>query len=131
MQFNSKLARRALLSVAGVCSLSLPFMQPATAQQVRSFCGKYESTFVAVETSHFWVNICGGDTPHHYVGVDKKTRKAIRLPLSVDGAQNKGRYYEAVNGEYTYGLNLFKRTKNLTVKRNNSVILREAIVRGF
>lgn len=106
-------------------------MQSAQAQQVRSFCGENESTFVAAETSHFWVSICGGDLPHNYVGVDKKTRKAIRLPLSVHGTQNKGRYFEAVNGEYTYGLNVSNKNKNLTVKRNNSVILREAIVRGL
>lgn len=130
MQLNSKSWRQLALSVVGVCSLSLTNAQTAQAQEVRSFCGQYESTFVSVETKNFWVSICGGDLPHTYVGVDKKTRKAIKLDLTEDGANTKGRYFEAANGEYSYGINVSPTNKNLTVRRNNRVILREAIVKG-
>jgi hypothetical protein len=131
MQLNYKTVAQLVLSVAGICSLSLPFTQTAQAGEVRSLCGQYDSTFVAVETKNFLVSICGGDTPHNYVGLDKKTGRKISLPLTVNGTKNRGRYFEAVNGEYTYGVTVSNTNKNLTVKRNNRTILREAIVRGF
>ncbi|BDA71643.1 hypothetical protein CAL7716_058090 [Calothrix sp. PCC 7716] len=130
MQFNSK--RAAQLLIAGICSLSLPFIQTAQAREVQSLCRSNESTFVGAETRNFLVSICGSETPLTYVGLDKKTGKTIRLPLTVHGGQNRGRYFEAVNGEYTYGVTVASRTnKNLTVKRNNRVILREPIIRNL
>ncbi len=130
MRFNSKRAAQLILSVAGICSLSIPFAQTAQAREVRSLCNRYESTFAAGETKDFLVSICGGDLPHTYVGLDKHTGKTIRLPLTVDGSQNRGRHFEAVNGEYKYEVSINPRVSgNLIVKRNNRVILREAIVR--
>jgi hypothetical protein len=132
MQFNSKCAAQLVLSVVGICSLSLPFTQTAQAKEVQSLCKSNESTFVGAETQNFFVSICGSETPLTYVGLDKKTGKTIRLPLSVDGGQNRGTYYEAVNGEYKYSVTVVsKRNKNLTVRKNNRVILREAIIRNI
>jgi hypothetical protein len=132
MQLNFKAIAQTILSVAGVCSLSLPFMDTAQAKEVHSLCGSTESTFVGAETQSFFVSICGSESPLTYVGLDKKTGRTIRLPLTVDGSQNRGRYFEAVNGEFTYSVTVASRTnKNLTVRKNNRVILREAIIRNI
>lgn len=74
--------------------------QPFVIAELRNFCGKGESTFVMAETKGFWVNICGGDLPHYYVGVSKVDGKRIRLPLVNSDAQ--GNYFEAVNGNVSY-----------------------------
>ncbi|RUT08162.1 hypothetical protein DSM106972_013300 [Dulcicalothrix desertica PCC 7102] len=130
MQFNSKRAAQLVLSVAGICSLSLPFTQTAQAQQIRNLCRSNESSFIIAQTKNFLVSICGsGDSALTYVGLDRKTGKAIRLPLTVDGSKNRGRYFEAVNGEYKYGVSVSGgKNGTLTVRRNNSVILRQALV---
>jgi hypothetical protein len=130
LQTKTKIAVQLL--IAGVCSLSLPFTQIAQAREVQSLCSSQESTFVGAETQNFFVSICGSESPLTYVGLDKKTGKTIRLPLTVDGSENRGRYFEAVNGEYTYSVTVVSRTnKNLTVRKNNRVILREAIIRNI
>jgi hypothetical protein len=41
-------------------------------QNLRNFCQQNESLFVLAETKDFWVNICGGDKPHTYIGISKK-----------------------------------------------------------
>jgi hypothetical protein len=46
-----------------------------------NYCQPEESLFIVAETKGFWVNICGGDFPHTYVGVSKTNGKSIRLPL--------------------------------------------------
>lgn len=86
-------------------------------------CRAYESTFVAVETQNFWVNICGGDFPNTYVGMDKRTGNSIRLPLHDYSPQ--GYYFEAVNGNYAYLLTKTPRGNFLTVLQDNREILRE------
>jgi hypothetical protein len=43
------------------------------------------------QTLFNWLNICGGDLPHHYAGVSKKNGKRIRLPL--DDYDPKGDYF--------------------------------------
>lgn len=132
MQFNSKRAAQLVLSVASICTLSLPFTQTAQAREVQSLCSSQDSTFVGAETQSFIVSICGSESPLTYIGLDKKTGKTIRLPLTVDGSQNRGRYFEAVNGEYTYSVTVASRTnKHLIVRKNNRVILREPIIRNI
>ena len=126
--------RKLVLSAIGVCSLSIPFMQSAQAnpyKQVGHYCKDYESVFVAAETDNFYVSICGGHSPYHYVGVSKKTGKAIRLPLNVDGVDSRGQYFEAVNGKYTYILANSTKGKNLTVSRGYRELLREPVVNGW
>ncbi|NJM19622.1 MAG: hypothetical protein HC836_01805 [Richelia sp. RM2_1_2] len=134
MQFRSLSWQRLILSVIGVGSLSIPFfqsVQPAQAQEVRHYCKKTESVFVAAETKNFWVSICGSHLPYHYVGVNKKTGKSIRLPLSVNGVESRGRYFEAVSGNYTYILAESTKGKNLTVANGTREILREPVLRGW
>lgn len=95
--------RQLVLVTLGVCSLSLPLAQTvdaSSAKKLPNYCKKQESTFLAVETKSFWVNICGGDLANTYVGVNKKTGKSIRLPLK--DVDQKGQYFEAVGGRYTY-----------------------------
>lgn len=134
MKLSSLSLRKLVLSVAGVCSLSIPFMQSAQAspyQQVRHYCKNYESVFAAAETKNFYVSICGGHSPYHYVGVSKKTGKAIRLPLNVNGVDSQGRYFEAVNGNYTYILAESTEGRNLTVSKGYTELLREPVLRGW
>lgn len=90
---------------------------------VPTYCGEFESTFVAVETDNFFVSICGGDLPGSYVGVDKVTGDSIRLPLS-DYSMN-GNYFEAVNGDYVYILSKTPRGNFLTVSLGAEELLRE------
>ncbi|GEM_PF-633130 len=99
------------------------------AQRTVNNCRDGESMFLSVETKNFLVNICGGDNPYTYVGVDKKTRKSIRLPLKDYDPQ--GRYFEAVNGEYTYILAQTPKGKFLTVTRGTRELLREYVIRGW
>ena len=65
------------------------------------------------------------------VGVSKKTGKAIRLPLTVDGTDSRGNYFEAVNGKYTYILANSTKGKNLTVARGEREIMREPVLKGW
>jgi hypothetical protein len=50
--------------------------------QIPNFCQEAETAYVLAETQDYWVNICGGDSPYTYVGVDRKNNRIIRLPLS-------------------------------------------------
>ncbi len=134
MKLSSLSLQKLFLSVASVCSLSIPFMQSAQAtpyQEVRHYCKDYESVFVAAETKNFYVSICGSHSPYHYVGVSKKTGKSIRLPLNVDGVDSRGQYFEAVNGKYTYILANSTKGKNLTVSKGYRELLSEPVLRGF
>ncbi|MDX2100710.1 MAG: hypothetical protein SFW36_23260 [Leptolyngbyaceae cyanobacterium bins.59] len=99
------------------------------AQQVRNFCGKSESMFLSMETKNYWVNICGGDNPSHYVGVNKKSRQSIRVRLK--DYDPKGTYFEAVNGDVMYILAQTPRGKFLTVTKGTTELLREPITRGW
>lgn len=132
-QTVSKFSWRQLVLVAlGVCSLSLPLAQTVDASQpkkARNYCQKQESMFLSVETKSFWVNICGGDLAHTYVGVNKKTGKSIRLPLK--DVDQQGRYFEAVSGPYTYILADSTKGKNLTVSKGTRELLREPVLRGW
>ncbi|KAB8330234.1 hypothetical protein SD80_031015 [Scytonema tolypothrichoides VB-61278] len=134
MQLRPHFWHQLIFSVFGVCSLSLPFaqsVQAIPAQEVRNFCRKQDSVFVAAETKNFWVSICGSDSPLTYVGVNKKTGKAVRIPLSVDGRDSKGKYFEAVSGDYTYILAESTKGKNLTVAKGSREILREPVIKGW
>ncbi|MBO3460256.1 hypothetical protein G7B40_023640 [Aetokthonos hydrillicola Thurmond2011] len=116
-----------ILGLLGICSLLNQSVEAVQPQKVRSYCRQGESTFLAVETKSFWVSICGGDLPHTYVGVNKKTRQSLRLPL-----KNADRYYfDAVNGDYLYILADSTKGKNLTVTRGTRELLREPVIKGW
>lgn len=65
-----------------------------------NYCQPEESLFIVAETKGFWVNICGGDLPHTYVGVSKINGNKIRLPLK--DYDQQGNYFEAVNQDVSY-----------------------------
>jgi hypothetical protein len=124
--------RQLILVVLGVSSLSLSLAQTVGASQpnkVRNYCQKEESMFLSVETKSFWVNICGGDLAHTYVGVNKKTGKSVRLPLK--DTDQQGSYFEAVSGDYIYILADSAKGKNLTVTRGTRELLREPVLKGW
>jgi hypothetical protein len=124
--------RQLILVVLGVSSLSLSLAQTVGASQpkkLRNYCQKQESMFLAVETKSFWVNICGGDLAHTYVGVNKKTGKSVRLPLK--DTDQQGTYFEAVKGDYVYILADSTKGKNLTVTRGTRELLREPVLKGW
>lgn len=101
--------------------------QPLLVAELRNFCRNDESTFVLAETKGFWVNICGADLPHHYVGVSKVDGKRIRLPLQNYDPQ--GNYFEAVNGDVTYLL--IRGTAKgdfLTVTQGDRELVRQVIL---
>jgi len=103
--------------------------QPPTilAKKLPNYCRSGESLFVSVETKSYWVNICGGDNPGFYVGVDKRNPKnRIRVPLRDYSPQ--GSYFEAVNGAFTYILAKSARGKVLTVTRGTRELLREYVL---
>lgn len=78
---------------------SIPPAEDLIAQsQFRNFCRSEESMFVAAETRDYWVNICGGDLPNTYVGVNKRNGNAIRVPLR----EYDRDFFEAVNGDTIY-----------------------------
>ncbi|MBW4627451.1 MAG: hypothetical protein KME49_18595 [Brasilonema octagenarum HA4186-MV1] len=134
MQFRPPSWHQLILYAVGVCSLSLPFaqsVQATPAQEVRNFCRKQDSVFVAAETKNYWVSICGSDSPLTYVGVNKKTGQTVRLPLSVNGRDSQRKYFEAVNNDYTYILAESTKGKNLTVAKGIREILREPVIRGW
>jgi hypothetical protein len=99
------------------------------AQRMVNNCRSGESMFLAIETKNFWVNICGGDNPYTYVGMDKRSRKSIRLPLRDYDPQ--GTYFEAVNGNVTYILAQTPKGKFLTVTRGTRELLRERTLSGW
>jgi hypothetical protein len=90
----------------------------------RNFCNANESVFFAGETRSFWIYVCGGDTPSHYIGVEKnRPTNLIRLPLR----DYSNEYFEAVNGEYTYIIANTPRGRFLTVSHGYREILREVV----
>jgi hypothetical protein len=101
--------------------------QPLLVAQTRNYCRKGESLFVSAETRGFWVNICGGDYPGTYVGVNKRNGNSIRLPL-VDYDQ-QGNYFAAVNGNVSYLL-IRGTTKGdfLTVTQGRRELFRQPIL---
>lgn len=66
--------------------------------RITNYCRASESMFVSAETQDYWVNICGGDLPHTYVGVNKRNGNSIRVPLR-DYDRD---LFEAVNGDTIY-----------------------------
>lgn len=92
----------------------------------RNFCRKSESTFVMAQTKDFWLNICGGDLPNTYVGVNKRTGNTIRLPLA--SYSRDGQAFTARNGNVQY-LITFGTTKGdvLVVLQGQREILRQFI----
>jgi hypothetical protein len=96
--------------------------------ETRNNCQKNESLFVAAETKDFWVNICGGNKPHTYIGVDKSNGKFIRLPIKRYDPQ--GNMFEALNGNVSYLLiRETAKGKFLTVTEGRREILRQPILR--
>jgi hypothetical protein len=109
-----------LMSLAACAAIlaasSLTVIKPASAASVCP--GFNPSEFVHAVTKNFDVYICGGDTPHQYVGVSKKNNKKIILRLTESPDDFT---YIAVNGTYRYVL-----TRNyLQVTNNNRVIVNE------
>jgi hypothetical protein len=96
--------------------------------QSRNYCNPQESVFFFAETKDFWVNICGGDTPLHYVGVSKRNvQNSIRLRLS--NYSNGGTYYKARNGNVTY--EIIRNTAKgsfLLVTRGNRQLVRQPLL---
>lgn len=72
---------------------------PILTAELRNYCGS-ESVWFSAETSGFWINICGGDRPHTYVGVSKSDGSSIRL--SVSDYTDEGSWFEARNGNVVY-----------------------------
>ena len=91
-----------------------------------TYCDPNDSVFVIAETENFWLNICGGDLPHTYVGVSKDTGDALRLGLSY--YEEDGSYFEAVNGDYTYSI-IFETAKGsfLSVTKGDEQIVQEPL----
>ncbi len=112
-----------------------PIAQPndrLLAQKIQNYCKKEESLFVTAETKNFWVSICGsGDTPYTYVGVSKKDRKSIRIPLK--DYDRRGNYFEAVNKEFVYILAKTPKGNFLTVTNTKTKreLLREPVLKGW
>jgi hypothetical protein len=97
------------------------------AQNNHNFCRKNESTFVLAETKGYWINICGGDKPNSYIGVNKKDGSKIRLKLS--SYEPQGNYFEAINGDVVYSL-IRGTTKGdfLSVTRGSKQLLKQPIL---
>ncbi|AFY39551.1 hypothetical protein Lepto7376_3334 [[Leptolyngbya] sp. PCC 7376] len=91
-----------------------------------TFCDPNDSVFVIAETENFWLNICGGDLPHTYIGVSKDTGDELRLGLSY--YEEDGSYFEAINGDYTYSI-IFETAKGsfLSVTQGDKQILQEPL----
>ena len=92
-----------------------------------NYCQPGESLFIVAETKGFWVNICGGDLPHTYVGVSKINGNKIRLPLQ--DYDRQGNYFEAVNLDVSYLL-IRGSTKGdfLTVTQGDRELFRQPIL---
>lgn len=95
--------------------------------QFKNYCKSEESLFLSAETKNFWVNICGGDLPHYYIGVSKRNGKRIRLKLNDYDA--KGDYFSANNGNVNY-LIIFNTPKGnfLTVTEGKKELVREPLI---
>ncbi|MGK7873233.1 MAG: hypothetical protein AB4426_07950 [Xenococcaceae cyanobacterium] len=102
----------------------------ANPSQFPNYCQENESLFIVAETKGFWVNICGGDLPHTYVGVSKANDNSIRLPLN--DYDQQGNYFEAINGNITYLL--IRGTAKgdfLTVTQEDRELLRQPVLNWF
>lgn len=100
---------------------------PLLLAELRNYCHEGESLFVSAETEDYWVNICGGDLPHTYVGINKRNGNSIRLPL--DTYDDDGRYFEAINGDVLYLLiRDTPRGSFLTVIQGDRELLRQEIL---
>ncbi|HEY9877297.1 MAG TPA: hypothetical protein V6D29_02520 [Leptolyngbyaceae cyanobacterium] len=100
---------------------------PVLLAELRDYCNEDESLFASVETSGYWVNICGGDLPHTYVGVSKRNGKSIRVPLA--DYDDDGSYFEAINGDVSYLLiRNTPRGSFLTVTQGDRELLRQVIL---
>lgn len=101
--------------------------QLLTQNKEKNYCKPEESLFLSAETKNFWLNICGGDLPHYYVGVSKKNGKRIRLAL--DDYDPKGDYFSAYNGNVNY-LIIFNTPKGsfLTVTEGKKELFREPLI---
>lgn len=108
-------------------NFNLKSPQLISQNQLKNYCKPEESLFLSAETKNFWLNICGGDLPHHYVGVSKKNGKRIRLPL--DEYDPKGDYFSAYNGNVNY-LIIFNTPKGsfLTVTEGEKELFREPLI---
>ncbi len=98
------------------------------AEKFRNYCNQDESVFFFAETKDFWVNICGGHAPYHYVGVSKKnTTNSIRLPLN--NYSRDGNYYQANNGNVVYEV-LMNTAKGsfLLVTQGNKQLVRQPLI---
>lgn len=110
---------------------SSSYNQPENTQllaKLRNYCDNGESVFFSGETKGFWVNICGGDLPHHYVGVDKRnTNNRIRLSLA-DYSED-GSYFQAKNKGVIYEI-LMNTTKGsfLLVTQGNKQLVRQPLL---
>ncbi|NCO76188.1 MAG: hypothetical protein GW795_10800 [Cyanobacteria bacterium] len=107
--------------------LSIKSPQLVSQKAVKNYCKPNESLFLSAETKNFWLNICGGDLPNHYVGVSKKNGNSIRLPL--DDYNKKGDYFSAYNGNVNY-LIIFNTPKGsfLTVTEGKKELFREPLI---
>lgn len=96
--------------------------------QIPNFCQEAETAYILAETQDYWVNICGGDSPYTYVGVDRKNNRTIRLPLSeYDPEINQ---FEAKTGDTTYRLSLGTAKGDvLVVEKGDTEILRQFVIR--
>jgi hypothetical protein len=136
MQFKNFLADFWLgLSISSLIISSASAVQESRyiAQSSRSlpnYCQQEESLFIVAETKGFWVNICGGDLPHTYVGVSKTDGKSIRLPLK--DYDRQGDYFEAVNGDFSYLL-IRRSAKGdfLTVTQGDRELFRQPVLNWF
>jgi hypothetical protein len=97
-----------------------PSNRPMLLAEVRNNCGQ-ETALLSVETKDFWVNICGDETdPRLYVGINKKTGQAIRLPLK---GQNHG-IYVAENKGVQYRVD----TNRLVVVQGRKVLVDQPVI---
>ena len=98
--------------------------------EIPDYCQENESLFIVAETRGFWVNICGGDLPHTYIGVSKTNGNSIRLPLN--DYDRVGNYFEAVNGDVTYLLiRGTPRGDFLTVTQGDKELFRQPILNWY
>jgi hypothetical protein len=118
----------------GICSfLAASALASETTDRLQNpasfplLCQPEESLFIVAETSGFWVNICGGDLPHFYIGKSKINGKQIRLPLKDYDPQ--GNYFEAVNQTFSYLL-IRGSTKGdfLTVTQGERELFRQPVL---
>lgn len=102
---------------------------PEAQAEMFNLCDETESTFFIAETENYWISICGGDYPYTYVGMNKDNEDLwIRADLVEYGED--GSYFDAVNGEYTYSINLntAKGSWLSVIDGDNEVILSEYLL---